>query len=69
MATTVAGVTDNAGNIYSEAGSAKSIDTGSNLMADLWYAKNSRAGATVVTITAKPGWNLRRGCDLGILRS
>jgi hypothetical protein len=46
-ATTPAGVTDDAGHIYSEAGNAKAIDTGANLVADRGYAKNSRAGATV----------------------
>ena len=53
-ATTIASVTDNAGNIYSEAGPAKAVDTGANFMADLWYAKNSRPGATAVTITPNP---------------
>src|SRR5437867_3766072 len=52
--TTIAGVTDNAGNIYSEAGNSRSTETVSHLMADLWYAKNSRSGATVLTITPNP---------------
>src|SRR5881296_1277982 len=35
--TTLSGVTDNAGNTYAEAGNARSIDTGANLVADIWY--------------------------------
>jgi hypothetical protein len=54
--TTIASVTDNAGNIYTEAGSARATDTGANTMADIWYAENSVAGASVVTITpSAPG--------------
>src|SRR5262245_23663583 len=52
--TTVAGVSDNANNTYAEAGNARSIDTGANLMADIWYAKSSQSGATVLTITPNP---------------
>src|SRR5262245_32873577 len=52
--TTVASVTDNASNTYAEAGNARSIDTGSNLMADIWYAKSSQSGATVLTINPNP---------------
>jgi hypothetical protein len=52
--TTIAGVTDNAGNVYAEAGSARATDTAANTMADIWYAANSVAGATVVTITPSP---------------
>ena len=52
--TTIASVTDNAGNVYSEAGSARATDTAANTMADIWYAGNSVAGATVVTITPSP---------------
>lgn len=50
-APTISGVTDNAGNTYSEAGSARSIDSTGNDIVDLWYAKNSTAGSTTVTIT------------------
>jgi hypothetical protein len=53
-ATTIAGLTDNAGNVYQEAGSARANDTAANTMADIWYAPNSNAGATVVTITPSP---------------
>jgi hypothetical protein len=49
--TTISGVTDNAGNAYSEAGAARSIDTASGAMVDIWYAKNCVLGATSVTIT------------------
>lgn len=48
---TIASVTDGAGNVYLEAGAAKSIDSVSNIMADVWYAKNSLSGASVLTIT------------------
>jgi len=52
--TVISSVTDNAGNIYQEAGSARSTDSGANSMADIWYAQNSVAGATTVTITPGP---------------
>ncbi len=52
--TTIASVTDNAGNVYSEAGGARATDTSANTMADIWYSENSVAGATVVTITPSP---------------
>jgi hypothetical protein len=52
--TTIATVTDNAGNIYQEAGSARSTDSDANSMADIWYSENSVAGATIVTITPNP---------------
>jgi hypothetical protein len=52
--TTISTVTDNAGNVYQEAGSARATDTGGNTMVDVWYAESSVAGATVVTITPSP---------------
>jgi len=52
--TTIATVTDNAGNFYQEAGAARSTDTAANTMADIWFAGNSLGGATVVTITPNP---------------
>jgi hypothetical protein len=52
--TTISSVTDNAGNAYQEAGTARATDTGGNTMADIWYTENSVAGATVVTITPSP---------------
>jgi hypothetical protein len=53
-ATTIASITDNAGNSYFEAGAARAVDTHMNDMGDVWYAKNSVAGATVLTITPNP---------------
>lgn len=50
-ATTVRSVTDNVGNIYSEAGAARSIDTATGSIADIWFAKNSISGATTLSIT------------------
>lgn len=52
--TTITSVTDNAGNVYAEAGGARSTNTTANTMADIWYAHNSVAGATLVTITPSP---------------
>jgi hypothetical protein len=51
---TISSVTDNAGNTYVEAGSARAVNTAQNRMVDIWYAKNSNAGATTVTITPNP---------------
>ncbi|MGD0632613.1 MAG: choice-of-anchor D domain-containing protein [Terracidiphilus sp.] len=45
-------VTDNAGNTYMEAGAARSIDAVGGAVADFWYAQNSVAGATSLTITS-----------------
>ena len=47
----ITGITDNAGNSYAEAGPARSIDTAARSVADIWYARNSAAGATTLTIT------------------
>jgi hypothetical protein len=52
----VTGVTDNAQNKYAEAGNARSADS-ANDMVDIWFAKNSAAGATTLTITPNPGAN------------
>jgi len=51
MANTAAtiGVSDNAGNVYFEA--ARAIDSSAGAVVDLWYAKNSSAGATTINIT------------------
>lgn len=49
--TTISNINDNAGNVYAEAGAARSTDTANSTIADLWYAKNSLAGATSLTIT------------------
>src|SRR5580704_5549957 len=47
----VSSVTDNAGNTYAEAGTARSVDTVAGSVADVWYAMNSLPGATTLTIT------------------
>lgn len=52
--TTIASITDNVGNVYTEAGSARATDTAANTMADIWYAQNSVPGATVLTVTPSP---------------
>jgi len=52
--TTISTVTDSAGNVYEEAGSARATDTAGNTMADIWYVENSLPGATTVTITPSP---------------
>ncbi len=57
--TTITGMTDNAGNVYLEAGAARSIDTAAGSVVDLWYAQNSAAGATSVSIT--PGSSVTNG--------
>jgi hypothetical protein len=48
--TTIASMTDNAGNTYTDSG-ARAVDSNMNDMGDVWFAKNSVAGATVLTIT------------------
>jgi hypothetical protein len=48
---TISSVTDNAGNTYAEAGAARSVDTVAGSVADIWYAMNSVAGATTLTVT------------------
>ena len=53
---TIGSITDNAGNVYIEAGNARGVDA-SYKMVDIWYAKNSTAGATSVTITPNPSGN------------
>ena len=53
-ATTITGVTDNAGNNYAEVSAARAVDSVPNNMTDLWYAKNSLAGTTVLTINPNP---------------
>ena len=55
-APTIASVTDNAGNIYGEAGNARAVNS-TYSMVDIWYAKNSQAGATTVTVTPNPSGN------------
>lgn len=48
---TTTSMTDNAGNSYLQAGNARAVDAGAGQMVDIWYVKNSRSGATGVTIT------------------
>lgn len=47
---TIKSMTDNVGNVYSEVPGARSVNTSSSDVADIWYAKNSLAGATTLTI-------------------
>jgi hypothetical protein len=49
--TNIISVTDNAGNNYSEAGAAKSIDAATRSVVDIWYTSNSVGGATSLTVT------------------
>ena len=51
MTNTMSSVTDNVANTYVEAGGARSIDTNETNWNDIWYAKNSKAGATCITVT------------------
>ena len=46
------GISDNAGNVYSEAGPARSVNTALGTVVTAWYAQNSVAGATSLTLTA-----------------
>ena len=48
---TISSITDNAGNTYAEAGSARSVDNSAGSVADVWYAPNTVSGATTLTIT------------------
>lgn len=52
----IASMSDNVGNTYLEAGPARAVDTNPlvNDMADIWYAKNTLAGATALTISPNP---------------
>jgi len=52
--TVISSVTDNVGNSYGEAGAAKSTDSTHDAILDIWYAQNSIAGATSLTITPNP---------------
>lgn len=47
---TITGATDNVGNVYAEAGGARSVDSSAASVADIWYAANVSAGATSITI-------------------
>lgn len=52
-APSITSITDNRGNTYFEAGNARSVNSSSD-MGDIWYAYNSNAGATTLTITPNP---------------
>jgi hypothetical protein len=54
---TTSSIADNAGNVYNSAGIARAVD-GTSDMVDIWYAKNSKAGATTLTITPNPSGNI-----------
>jgi hypothetical protein len=47
----ISSITDNVGNIYTEAGAAHSADASAGSSAEIWYAKNSVPGATSITVT------------------
>ena len=51
---TISSITDNAGNTYVEAANSRSVDSTRSQGVDIWYAKNSIAGATTVTVTPNP---------------
>ena len=55
--TTISSITDNASDAYAEAGAARAVDASLLTVTDLWYAKNSVAGATTVTITPSSSIN------------
>jgi hypothetical protein len=57
--TVISGVSDNVGNIYVEAGAARSIDTAAGSVADIWYSVNAIAGTTAVAIAT--GSNVTNG--------
>ncbi|HXP84833.1 MAG TPA: fibronectin type III domain-containing protein [Bryobacteraceae bacterium] len=46
----IAGITDNAGNTYAEAGPAQASATSAGAIG-IWYAKNVAAGTTTLTVT------------------
>ena len=50
------GVTDNAGNTYVAVPMGRGVDASENLGIELWYAKASIAGATVITASAPTVW-------------
>ena len=42
-ASTISAISDNAGNVYAEAGNSRAIDLNANDAIDIWYAKNSKS--------------------------
>jgi hypothetical protein len=57
--TTVTSITDNAGNTYAQASGAYA--TNFQTTTDIWYAKNSVAGATTVTFNSTPAPSFNEG--------
>jgi hypothetical protein len=53
-ATTITGVADNAGNTFSAISGSRAVDFNKNDMGEVWYAKNSLAGGTSLTIASNP---------------
>jgi hypothetical protein len=51
LGTTISSITDNAGNLYAQAGPVRALDVGVGSVSDIWYAKDSLAGATSITVT------------------
>lgn len=49
--TTISTITDNIGNTYQEATSARAIDAAAGSVVDMWYSITQAAGATSITIT------------------
>ena len=48
---TITNVNDNVGNAYTEIAGSHAVDTASNWASDIWYAKNSTAGATTISVS------------------
>jgi hypothetical protein len=51
---TVTAITDDAGNAYVPVPNARATETADTLGIELWYAKNSKPGATTITPQASP---------------
>src|SRR5262249_35935227 len=51
----ISSISDNAGNVYSGVTSARAIDASAGSVAEIWYSKNTVAGATSITITPTAG--------------
>jgi hypothetical protein len=52
--TVITSISDNVGDPYIEAGNARAVDTASGSVTDIWYARNTSAGATSIAITPTP---------------
>lgn len=51
---TVTGISDNGGNAYVQAPSARATNTTSSQSSDIWYARNIKGGTTNISITPSP---------------